>query len=238
MPLKIGIPAKGRIQSEAISWMETVGMHVVRSKNSREYSARVRGIENLELVLLSASDMPSELSTGSIDLGITGIDMMRERVPNWQLKATELRKLGFGKADLLVAVPRVWVDADTLHDLDEVAAQFRRTHGWRLRIATKYHNLTREFLSLNGVADYQLVDSKGATEGTVANQSAEAISDIVSTGETLKANGLKPLADGVILKSEAALFLSTEKRLSAAGRDVLAEIKKRIGGFTAATNAP
>ena len=181
--------------------------------------------------------MPSELSTGSIDLGITGIDMMRERVPNWQLKATELRKLGFGKADLLVAVPRFgW-----MRTRFTTSTRWRRNSAGRtgggLRIATKYHNLTREFLSLNGVADYQLVDSKGATEGTVANQSAEAISDIVSTGETLKANGLKPLTDGVILKSEAALFLSTEKRFSATGRGVLAEIEKRVGGFTAAINA-
>ena len=234
MSLKIGIPAKGRMHSEAIAWMESFGMNVARSENSREYWARVRGIRNLELALFSASDMPAELLAGSIDLGITGIDMMRERVPTWEMKTTELRKLGFGKADLLIAVPKVWVDTDTLRDFDEVAAQFRRRHGRRLRIATKYHNLTREFLSSHGVADYQLADSKGATEGAVANQSAEAVSDIVSTGETLDANSLKPLTDGVILKSEAALFLSTAKQLSAAGRGVLDEIEERVGGFSTA----
>ncbi len=116
--------------------------------------------------------------------------------------------MGFGHADLIIAVPAVWVDVDTLDDLDAAAAAFRATHGFRLRIATKYHRLVRTYLAENGVADYQLVDSQGATEGTVKNLTAEAIADITSSGETLRANHLKVLSDAVILKSEAMLFRS------------------------------
>ena len=116
--------------------------------------------------------------------------------------------MGFGHADLVLAVPQAWIDVETLHDLDAAASEFRARHGHRLRIATKYHRLMREFLKDAGVADYQLVDSQGATEGTVANGTAEAVADITSTGETLRANHLRILADGLVLKSQATLFKS------------------------------
>ena len=132
-----------------------------------------------------------------------------------------LAEMGFGHADLIIAVPSAWVDVDTLDDLDAAAAAFRLTHGFRLRIATKYHRLVRDFLREHGVADYQLVDSQGATEGTVKNETAEAIADITSTGDTLRANHLKALSDGLILQSQATLFLSNVSQLSAQDRHTL-----------------
>ncbi len=139
---------------------------------------------------------------------MTGTDLVREKIANWGDVVREIEPLGFGRADLIVAVPASWVDVTIIDDLDAVAAQFRADHGFRLRIATKYHTLVRGFLSEQGVADYQLVDSQGATEGTVKNHTAEAIADITSTGDTLKANGLRILADGLVLRSEATVYAS------------------------------
>jgi len=140
-----------------------------------------------------------------------------------------LGELGFGHADLVLAVPAGWVDVDVMDDLDAVAAAFRKKHGFRMRIATKYHRLVREFLTGHGVADYQLVDSQGATEGTVKNLTAEAIADITSTGETLRANHLKVLSDGLILKSQATLFASQSADWSGDNGKVLATLKTMIG---------
>lgn len=137
--------------------------------------------------------------------------------------------MGFGGADLIIAVPQFWVDVDTLDDLDAAAAAFRKAHGFRLRIATKYHRLLRDFLKANGVADYQLIDSQGATEGTVKNETAEAIADITSTGETLRANGLKILADGLVHASQATLYKSRVADWSDTDRATMSEIEGRLG---------
>ncbi|KZY29740.1 ATP phosphoribosyltransferase, partial [Roseovarius sp. HI0049] len=177
-----------------------------RAGSDREYAGFVEGIENVELVLLSAGEIPRELAAGRIHLGVTGTDLVREKLGLWENRVEELAELRFGHADLVLAVPRAWVDVGTLDDLDAVAAAFRARHGFRLRIATKYHRLVREFLRENGVADYQLIDSQGATEGTVKNETAEAIADITSSGDTLRANHLKTLEDGLILRSQATLF--------------------------------
>ena len=214
MTLKLGIPSKGRLLAETISWFEARGFRLATTDSSRKYNGAVRGIEGVEAVLLSAGEIPRELGIGNLHAGVTGIDMAREKIPNWSSKVREIAKLGFGRAELVVAVPRFWIDTETLHDLDEVAAQFRANHGHRLKIATKYHVLARAFLSRHGVADYQLVDSRGATEGAVASLAAEAIIDIVSTGETLAANGLKQLSDGLVLRSQATLFESLQAGFS------------------------
>lgn len=137
--------------------------------------------------------------------------------------------LGFGHADLILAVPRAWVDVTTLDDLDGAAAAFRARHGFRLRIATKYHRLVRDYLRDGGVADYALVDSQGATEGTVANRTAEAIADITSTGETLRANHLRPLGEEPILRSQATLFRSRTATKTDADRAVLKQLCDMLG---------
>jgi ATP phosphoribosyltransferase len=152
---------------------------------------------------------------------VTGSDLVRERLVGWDRVVEPMAAMGFGHADLVLAVPRGWVDCDTTHDLDAVAAQFRAAHGHRLRIATKYHRLVRNYLREQGVADYQLVDSQGATEGTVLNGTAEAIADITSTGETLRANHLKILSGGPIHASQATLFRSRTAPWPKAARAVL-----------------
>jgi len=206
--LKLGLPSKGRLQEQTIEWFAERGIVIERTGSGREYAGRVVGYDDIELVLLSAGEIPKELAAGRIHLGVTGQDLVHEKIAGWEQKVEELTQMGFGHADLILAVPSNWVDVESIDDLDAVAAAFRAKHGFRLRIATKYHNLVREFLRAQGVADYQLIDSQGATEGTVKNLTAEAIADITSSGDTLRANHLKVLADGLILKSQATLFKS------------------------------
>ena len=204
--LKLAVPSKGRLQADTIAWFAQHGIDIRPAEGGREYSGTVRGIDGVELVLLSAGEIPREMKAGRVHLGLTGRDMVRERISGWEHVVRERAVPGFGFADLVVAVPAFWRDVEDLDDLDAAAAAFREAHGFRLRIATKYHLLTREFLQARDVADYQLVDSQGATEGTIRNLTAEAIADITTTGETLRANHLKVLQDGLILKSEAVLF--------------------------------
>jgi ATP phosphoribosyltransferase len=154
---------------------------------------------------------------------------VRDKLADWSAQVAEWAPMGFGHADLVIAVPSGWIDVDTLDDLDAAAAAFRSAHGHRLRIATKYHRLVREFLTANGVADYALVDSQGATEGTVKNGTAEAIADITSTGETLRANHLKVLADGLIHASQATLFAARAADWSGPNLAALTALAGRLG---------
>ncbi|MBC7140649.1 MAG: ATP phosphoribosyltransferase [Rhodobacteraceae bacterium] len=227
--LKLGVPSKGRLMELTFDWFGARGITLRRAGSEREYAGAVDGADGLELVLLSAGEIPRELAAGRIHLGVTGSDLVRDKLADWDRQVAELAPMGFGHADLVIAVPAAWPDVETLDDLDAVAAAFRRAHGHRLRIATKYHRLVRDFLTANGVADYQLVDSQGATEGTVKNLTAEAIADITSTGETLRANHLKILADGLIHQSQATLYAARAADWGNGAEPVLADLAARMG---------
>lgn len=222
--LKLAVPSKGRLMEQTFDWFATRGVRLSRAGSDREYAGRVEGAENLSLQLLSAGEIPRELGAGRIDLGVTGTDLVREKLTGWRSVVTEIAPMGFGHADLVLAVPAGWRDCDNLDDFAAIARDFRRQHGFRLRIATKYHRLVRAWLSAHEVADYQLVDSQGATEGTVANLTAEAIADITSSGETLRANHLKILNEPPILQSQATLFASRT-----APADEIAMLIERLG---------
>jgi ATP phosphoribosyltransferase len=206
--IKLGVPSKGRLMKETFAWFSARGVRLSKSGSDREYVGRVDGVAGVELVLLSAGEIPRELAAGRLDMGVTGTDLVHEKLANWTDVVAPMAEMGFGFADLIIAVPACWRDVTCLHDLDAVAARFRAQHGFRLRIATKYHRLVRQFMTAQGVADYQLVDSQGATEGAVKNVTAEAIADITSTGATIKANHLQILEDGLVLKSQATLWHS------------------------------
>jgi ATP phosphoribosyltransferase len=230
MTLKLGVPSKGRLMEKTFDWFAARGITLARTGNDREYAATIDGLEGAELVLLSAGEIPRELAAGRIHLGVTGSDLIMEKIASWENVVEILAPMGFGQADLILAVPAFWVDVDTLDDLDATAAAFRARHGFRLRIATKYHRLVREFLKSQGVADYQLVDSQGATEGVVKNETAEMIADITSTGETLRANHLKILSDGLIHRSQATLFRSQKASMTPAERATLAALQTKLDG--------
>lgn len=229
MTLKIGVPSKGRLMEQTFDWFGARGITMRQTGGMREYSGAVKGVDGVELVLLSAGEIPRELSAGRIHLGITGSDLVRDRLVDWQTQVAELALLGFGQADLIIAVPTCWIDVDSLDDLDATAAAFRATHGFRLRIATKYHRLVRDFLTAQGVADYQLVDSQGATEGTVKNLTAEVIADITSSGATLRDNHLKVLGGSVIHQSQAVLYAAKAADWGNGARQTLVALCAQLG---------
>jgi ATP phosphoribosyltransferase len=230
MTIKLGVPSKGRLMEKTFDWFGARGITLSRTGSDREYAGAVEGVEGVSLILLSAGEIPRELAAGRINFGVTGTDLVQEKLPLWEQQVEPVRELGFGFADLVLAVPKAWVDVDTLDDLDAVATAFRQRHGFRLRIATKYHRLVREYLRQGGVADYALIDSQGATEGTVANETAEAIADITSSGETLRANHLKVLEDGPILRSQATLWRGRNAPVSVEGRKTVAALIERVEG--------
>ncbi|MFX0543730.1 ATP phosphoribosyltransferase [Roseovarius sp. S4756] len=229
MSVRLGVPSKGRLMEKTFDWFGARGVTLGRTGSEREYAGVVEGAGDVELILLSAGEIPRELAAGRIHLGVTGTDLVRENLAQWETRVEPLAELGFGHADLVLAVPQAWVDVGTLDDLDAVASAFRAAHGHRLRIATKYHRLIRDFLREHGVADYRLVDSQGATEGTVKNETAEAIADITSTGDTLRANHLKTLGDGVVLRSQATLFRARRAEMSDEERRTMATLLAKLG---------
>ncbi len=207
-PLVLAVPSKGRLQENAAAFFARAGLDIAQSRGARDYRGNLAGMENVEIAFLSATDIVAQLAAGHVNLGITGEDLIRETIADAGAKVELLAPLGFGHADVVVAVPRAWIDVKTMADLDDVAAAFRAQRGERMRVATKYVHLTRRFFAERHVADYRIVESLGATEGAPAAGKAELIVDITTTGATLAANALKILDDGTILRSQANLVAS------------------------------
>jgi ATP phosphoribosyltransferase len=226
-PLVLAVPSKGRLKEDADAFLARVGLAIAGDRR-RSYRGAITGLDGVEVALLAAPEIARELGAGAVHMGVTGRDQVEETVIDWQAAVEFVAPLGFGHCTVVVAVPEPWVDVDTMADLDDVAAGFRQLHDRRLTVATKYVNLTRRFFAGHGIADYRIVESLGATEGAPASGAADLIVDITSTGATLRANGLKVLADGVILKSEAHLVAATAAKWDARQRKALAAIAERI----------
>ena len=208
--LTLGIPSKGRLMESTAELFAKAGLPIERVGNDRGYRGRLAGIEGIEVAYLSASEIAGQLRDGKISLGVTGEDLLRENIPPTDDCAGVALRLGFGPANVVVAVPECWLDVAAMADLEEVAEQFYRNHGRRIRVATKYVHLTRRWFAAHGVTGYRIVDSSGATEGAPAAGLAELIVDITTTGSTLKANHLRTLDDGIILESCAVLAARRE----------------------------
>ncbi len=207
-PLIMALPSKGRLKEQVEAWLAARGLVLKANGGARGYRASIEGLSDVQVQLLSASDIATALDSGEVHLGVTGEDLLRERGEGVDGRVMLLRPLGFGRADVVVAAPKSWIDVETMSDVEEVAAAYLARTGRRLRVATKYTVLTRAFFARNGVTDYRIVESSGATEGAPAAGAAELIVDITTTGATLAANHLKILADGVILQSQAQLAAS------------------------------
>jgi ATP phosphoribosyltransferase len=206
--LILGVPSKGRLQENAHAFFERAGISLVQPRGGRDYRGTVPEIEGAEVVYLSAAEIAGSLAQGTIHFGVTGEDLVRETMPDADARVLMVDGLGFGFANVVVAVPQAWIDVRSMQDLDDVATAFHAKRGKRMRVATKYLNLTRAFFAQHGIADYRIVESAGATEGAPATGTAELIVDITTTGSTLAANGLKVVDDGVILRSQANLVAS------------------------------
>jgi ATP phosphoribosyltransferase len=200
----------------------------VQGRGARDYRGSLAGLKNVEIAFLSAADIVAQLAAGTVHMGVTGEDLVRETIADADRKVALLTPLGFGGANVVVAVPRAWIDVKTMADLEDVAASFRARRGERMRVATKYVNLTRRFFAKMHVSDYRIVESSGATEGAPAAGQAELIVDITTTGATLAANALKILDDGVILRSQANLVASLKADWSPGARENARAILSRI----------
>ena len=233
MTVTLALPSKGRLRDQSLEILARAGLPVTLPGDDRRYRARIEGRADIDIAFLSASEIAGELGRGGIDLGITGEDLQRESLPDWEARTEVVARLGFGHAEVVVAVPEAWLDVDTMADLDDVAADFRQRHGRRLRIATKYWRLTQQFFSSqHGIQVYRIVESLGATEGAPASGSADVIVDITTTGATLRANHLKVLSDGVVLQSQACLVASRQAR-GDADAALVAEIAGKVAAATA-----
>lgn len=226
--LILAVPSKGRLQENAFAFFARAGLNLAQGRGARDYRGVIAGLDDVEVAFLSASEITRELAQGGVHLGVTGEDLIRESVADVDQKLVLLTPLGFGHANVVVAVPQAWIDVRSMADLADVASSFRARHGHRLRVATKYINLTRGFFAQHGIADYRIVESGGATEGAPAAGSAELIVDITTTGATLAANALKIVADGTMLKSEANLVASQLADWSPRAREAVKTILSRI----------
>ena len=215
-PLSLALPSKGRLMEAAQLLLARAGLRIERSGASRGYRGTLSGSNGVDIVFLSAAEIVLGLKNGAADLGVTGEDLLRDAVPEDDPSLDILLRLGFGPADVAVAVPECWLDVAAMSDLVEISARFHAKHGRRMRVATKYPGLTRRYFAEKGILGYRIVESAGATEGAPATGAAELIVDITTTGSTLKANHLKVLDDGVILRSEAVL--AARRGVSADGR--------------------
>lgn len=227
--LVLALPSKGRLMEKTIGVFAEAGLNVRRTGSERGYLGEIEGLDHLEVVFISASEIAWYLKTGRAHMGVTGEDLVRERISDWRERVRLVMQMDFGHADVVVAIPDCWIDVQTMSDLDELAVAFRRNHGRWYRVATKYLNLTREFFAQHGLSDYRIIESLGATEGTPASGTADLIVDITSTGQTLTANGLRILDDGIILKSQANLVVSNEANWTPSARQAQNEIMAKLG---------
>ncbi|RDE07990.1 ATP phosphoribosyltransferase [Pelagibacterium lacus] len=225
----LALPSKGRIQEEAIAVFDRVGLTISRPGGARSYLGAMAGMPDVTVRFLSASEIARELIRGSIDLGITGEDLIHETAEAGPAQVAVARRLGFGRADAVVAVPDSWIDVTTMEDLSDVAADFRARHGRWLRVATKFVNLTRRHFARHGIAEYRIVESLGATEAAPASGAADLVVDITSTGSTLKANGLRVLENGVMLQSEALLLVARNAPWTPEKRSTLNRLLAPLG---------
>ena len=224
-PFVLAVPSKGRLQEAAHAFFARAGLELVQGRGARDYRGAIAGLPGVEVAYVSSAEIVGQLAAGAAHFGVAGEDLLREKAPDVEARLELLSPLGFGHANVVVAAPKAWIDVRTMADLDDVASAYRAKRGERMRVATKYVNLTRRFFAEHGVADYRIVESLGATEGAPASGAAELIVDITTTGATLAANALKTLDDGTILRSQATLIasltapLGRERRALGVGAD-------------------
>lgn len=236
--LIFAIPSKGRLMEQCAEALKQAGIVIRKSGPERGYRGEIEGLAGVEVAFVSASEIVRHLRSGEAHLGITGRDLVEEYIDDWAQKVEIVRAFDFGPADVVVAVPDYWLDVRVMADLEEIAVAFRRRHRRRLRVATKYMNITRRFFTASEVSSYRIVESLGATEGAPAAGTADLIVDITTTGETLRANGLRILDDGVILKSTASLVRALAPPRSAPAALAEAEIMRRLGSTLPAVARP
>lgn len=230
--IMLALPSKGRIQEESLAVFANAGLAIDRPGGARSYLGEMAAMPDVSVRFLSASEIARELIRGTIDIGITGEDLIHETAAAGPDQIAIVKRLGFGRADAVVAVPDSWIDVTTMDDLSDVAADFRARHGRWLKVATKFVNLTRRHFAAHGIAEYRIVESLGATEAAPASGAADLIVDITSTGSTLIANGLRIIEDGTMLKSESLLMVARNAEWHEGKLETLGRLLSALGAET------
>jgi len=206
--IKIGIPSKGRLRKDVLNIFKKNKLKLISSRGDRDLIGSIKGKKNIEIIYLHAREIIEQLAGKSLDLGFSGLDLLKESEINIQNNIKVFKKYPYGQATLVVAIPTDFIDIFSMADLEEVAFEFKDKKKKRLRVATKYPNLTREFFYSKGVTQFSIVKSIGSTEIAPYTGSSEVITDITSTGSTLAANNLRIITDGYILKSELCMMVA------------------------------
>lgn len=231
MSLTLAVPSKGRMEEQARKVFSDAGLAIERPGGARSYAGTLAGFPGVTVRFYPPSEIAHELIRGAIDLGITGSDLIHEEAEDGPDRVVFARPLPFGEAEVVVAVPDAWIDVTRMSDLADVATDFRHRHGRWLRVATKYVNLTRKHFADFDIAGYRIVESTGATESAPASGSADLIVDITTTGNTLRANALRVLEDGLILQSAAHLIVSRTAAWTPERRAEITALLAAIGGI-------
>ena len=224
--LLIGLPSKGRIQKFSKDFFNKSELNIIQDGGDRSYQGYFKNIKNTEIIFLPPVEISRKLANGEIHLGITGLDLVEENT--YDDKVDLVKSLYFGKANVVVAVPEYWIDVDVMEDLYDISIDFFPRHNRRLRVATKFPNLTRKFFDKHNIFEYVIVHSFGATEGAPASGYADFIVDVSSTGSTLKANSLKTVNDGIVLKSQVCFFLSQKTQWDSNNIKIAKQIFKKL----------
>lgn len=205
--IRIGCPSKGRLRKFVLNIFKKHNLKLVSKRGDRDLFGSIEGQKDIQIIYSHAREIISRLADKSLDAGFSGYDLLKESEINSQNKIKVFKKYPYGKATLVVAVPEDFIDIFSMADLEEVAFEFKEKKKKRLRVATKYVNLTREFFYSKGVTQFSIVKSIGSTEIAPYTGSSEVVTDITSTGSTLAANSLRILSDGYILKSELCMMV-------------------------------
>src|SRR5262252_8863645 len=235
-PFVLAVPAKGRLQANMEAFFARVGLELVKPRGARDYRGTIANLPGVEVAYLSAAEVVDLLAQGAVHLGVTGEDLVREKIPDADRRVVFVDPLGFGHANVAVAVPQAWIDVHSMADLDDVAIAFRLKHERKMRVATKYVNLTRDFFSSHGVTDYRIVESSGATEAAPAAGTAELIVDITTTGAARAADWgaaeratARSVLDRIAAQTRARAFREVRTRFARCDDALIAEARQRFG---------
>jgi len=180
--IKIALPSKGRLKEESLKFFQSKNLSVINAFGERNYLFNVKNNNQIEGIYLHAKEIIERINDGTLDMGISGLDLLKEFPEIYSKNVKIVQHLNFGFADLVVAVPKDWLDVQNMADLEEVSFEFKEKYGRRMRVATKYPNLTEAFFLSRGVSQFRIMPSLGATESYPFIGSAELITDITSTG--------------------------------------------------------
>jgi len=224
--IKIGLPSKGRLKDESLKAFKKNYFFIKNLK--RNYLSKIKNFSPNEVVFSHSKEIVERIANNSLDIGISGYDLLKESLPGIQKNIQVFSRLNFGFANLVVAVPDAWVDVQTIADLEEISFEFKDKNKGKLRVATKYPNLTNDFLLSKGLNQYKIVNSLGSTEIYPFTDQSEIVTDITSTGATLRANKLRILKDGAILKSTACILISKKSLRDKSKKKIILKLLSRI----------